>query len=77
VREWRHGDITQKEFCIRRDIALPTLPYWVCKVKRSTESLSLIIEVKSSAATNAGHCMELHFATGSMCLFFDKPSSLL
>jgi hypothetical protein len=32
VREWRAGDLTQREFATRKGVAPTTLSWWSCKV---------------------------------------------
>lgn len=73
AKEWFTSGLTQKEFCQKHQIVLPTLQYWTSKLRRETTPVKSFVELVPPVAADC--CMELHLPNGCKLIFFDKPEA--
>jgi len=66
VELWQQGGLSQREFCKRNDIALPTFGYWLGKYKQEKEEIPVTAEgaVQPNNSTNGFVSLEIAATIG-------------
>lgn len=76
IKKWKASGITQRDFCNRHDLSIPTFHYWLRKYKQiyhSSENGFVPVEI-SPATGIIKREIQIHYPNGVLLTLSDEAS---